>query len=297
MNDLYGGTNRYFSKCANRMGIETSFVDATNAENVKKAIRENTKMVWIETPTNPTLQIVDIAAVCTIAHEKGGIFVVVDNTFASPYFQRPLDLGADISMSSATKYINGHSDVIMGVAVTSDDVLAEKLRFLQNSLGPVPSPFDCFLVNRGVKTLHIRMREHMINGLKVARFLESDDRAIKVLHPGLESHPQHELAKKQMRGFSGMVTFLIDGGIEESKKFLSSLKLFTLAESLGGYESLAEHPAIMTHASVAPEDRQILGIGDNLIRLSVGIEDVDDLIGDIDQALCYATGKKRATKN
>jgi len=296
MNDLYGGTNRYFRKCAARMGIETSFIDASDPENVRSAMKDNTKMVWMETPTNPTLQVVDIAAVSAIAHSQPDVFVVVDNTFTTPYFQRPLDLGADISMSSATKYINGHSDVIMGVATTNDPSLNERLRFLQNSLGPVPSPFDCYLVNRGVKTLHIRMKEHMKNGLIIAKYLEKDERVVKVLHPGLPSHPQHKLAVRQMKGFSGMVTIYIKGGINEAKKFLSSLKIFTLAESLGGYESLAEHPGIMTHASVSPEEREALGIHDNLVRLSCGLEDAEDLIEDLDQALSLAVGDKHAIK-
>lgn len=285
MNDLYGGTNRYFRHVASRMNIQTSFVDCTNPENVKNALKPNTKMVWIETPTNPTLQIVDIKAVCDVAHTQPNVFVVVDNTFMSPYFQRPLDLGADCVMHSCTKYMNGHTDVIMGCVATNNDAIEEKLRFLQNAIGPVPSPFDCFLVNRGLKTLHVRMKEHMKNGLLVAKWLEENPRVEKVLHPGLPSHPQHELAKQQMRGFSGMVTFYIKGGLKESSTFLKELKIFTLAESLGGFESLAEHPGIMTHASVAKEERLSLGITDNLVRLSVGIEDIEDIIDDLDAAL------------
>jgi len=288
MDDLYGGTNRYFRKVAERLNITTTFVDATNVQLVKEAMRPNTKMIWIETPTNPTMKIVDIEAVSKVAHEQPGVFVVVDNTFMSSYFQRPLDLGADITMHSLTKYMNGHTDVVMGAAILNNDELAERLRFLQNAIGAVPSPFDCYLLNRGLKTLALRMEAHMKSGLLVARWLEANPRVAKVIHPGLESHPQHELAKRQMRGFSGMITFFIKGGLSEASTFLSSLKVFTLAESLGGYESLAEHPAIMTHASVAPEDRERLGISDTLIRLSVGLEDVEDLIEDINQALLAA---------
>lgn len=291
MNDLYGGTNRFFRKVANRMNIECSFVDATDAGKVKEAIRPNTKMIWIETPTNPLMQIVNIAAVCSIAQEYPNIFTVVDNTFTTSYFQRPLELGADVVMHSLTKYMNGHSDVVMGAVITSNEAIHEKMRFLQNAMGGVPSPFDCFLVNRGLKTLAVRMKEHQRNGLAVAKFLEAHPGVEKVLHPGLASHPQHEVAKKQMRGFSGMVTFFIKGGVEQASAFLTNLKVFTLAESLGGFESLAEHPAIMTHASIAKEERESLGITDNLIRLSVGIEDIEDLIADLDHAINNAVKK------
>ncbi|XP_052818903.1 cystathionine gamma-lyase-like [Mya arenaria] len=287
MDDLYGGTNRMFRQCTSRMGIDISMVDCTNLSNVEAAIKPNTKMVWIETPTNPTMRIVDIAGVVEIVRKKAtkDCFVVVDNTFMSSYFQRPLDLGADIVFHSLTKYMNGHSDTVMGCACTNSDDLHEKLRFLQNAIGPVPSPFDSFLVNRGLKTLHIRMKEHMKNGLAVANFLEADPRVEKVIHPGLKSHPQYELAKKQMIGYSGMVSFYIKGGLDQASTFLKNLKVFTLAESLGGFESLAELPSIMTHASVPPEDRVKLGISDNLIRLSVGIEDEQDLVKDVEQAL------------
>lgn len=285
MDDLYGGSNRYFRKIAERMNISSTFVDLTTPDILRTVIKPNTKMVWLETPTNPMMKIVDIAAVSKIAHEQPGVIVVVDNTFMSSYFQRPLELGADVTVHSLTKYMNGHSDVVMGAVITRDDGLHEKLRFLQNAVGAVPSPFDCYLVNRGLKTLALRMQAHMKNGLHIAHWLEKNPRVTKVIHPGLKSHPQHELAKKQMRGFSGMITFFIKGGEPEASRFLSSLKLFVLAESLGGYESLAEHPAIMTHASVAKEERETLGISDNLIRLSVGIEDVEDLVEDIDQAL------------
>lgn len=283
--DVYGGINRYFSKVASRFNLEINLIDMTNIDNVKKAIKSNTKMVWIETPTNPLLKLVDIQAISDVAHETEGLFVVVDNTFMSPYFQNPLKLGADVTTHSVTKYINGHSDVVMGFIGTNNDDIHEKLRFLQNSMGCVPGPFSCFLANRGVKTLHLRMREHEKNAFKVARFLENSAHVNKVIYPGLTSHPQHELAKTQMSGFGGMVTFFINGNLETAKKFFKYVKLFVLAESLGGYESLAEHPALMTHASVPPDQREALGITDTLIRLSVGLEDGEDLINDLDQAL------------
>ncbi|ESO92362.1 hypothetical protein LOTGIDRAFT_216813 [Lottia gigantea] len=286
IDDVYGGTNRYFSQCASKFGLEISFIDCTVVENVQNALKDNTKLVWMETPTNPTMKIVDIAAISKVVKAKNPeIIVVVDNTFMSSYFQRPLSLGADISMHSLTKYMNGHSDVVMGALILNCDKLNDKLRFLQNALGPVPSPFDCFLVNRGLKTLHVRMKEHMANGFAVAKFLSESSRVEKVIHPGLPSHPQYEIGKKQMRGYSGMVTFFIKGGMKESRAFLKAVKVFTLAESLGGFESLCELPSVQTHASVPADQREKLGITDNLIRLSVGIEDVDDLIQDIDQAL------------
>lgn len=258
MNDLYGGTNRYF-RTMKQFGIDITFVDATDINKFGTAFQDNTKLVWIETPTNPMLNVVDIEAVVKITKEKSNALVAIDNTFATCYFQRPLELGADIVVNSMTKYMNGHSDAVMGCVVVRDDKVAERLRFLQNACGAVPSPFDCFLVNRGLKTMHVRMKQHMSNGLAVARFLEGNPRVVKVLHPGLESHPQHLLAKRQTRGFSGMVTVYLKGGIEESRKFLQNLKLFTTAESLGGYESLAELPAIMTHASVPKDQREELG--------------------------------------
>ncbi|XP_074640949.1 cystathionine gamma-lyase-like [Tubulanus polymorphus] len=288
MDDVYGGTNRYLTKVASNFGVEVEMVDCAEAKNVANAMKPNTKMVWIETPTNPLLKLVDIEAVSKVVKEQcksTDCLIVVDNTFLTSYFQRPLSLGADITMYSLTKYMNGHSDVVMGACVTSNKAVAERLRFLQNAIGSVPSPFDSYLVNRGLKTLHVRMKEHMKNGMEVAQALLKNPRVEKVIHPGLPSHPQHELAKRQTRGHSGMITFFLKGGLEESKKFLKSLKIFTLAESLGGYESLAELPSIMTHASVPPEQRAVLGISDNLIRLSVGIEDSDDLIADIEQAL------------
>ncbi|KAF6025314.1 CTH [Bugula neritina] len=288
IDDVYGGTNRYFNKVLSKFGVDLTFCDMTKPENLKSCLKPNTKLVWIETPTNPLLKIADIKALSEVAHQQQGVHVIVDNTFASPYFQRPLDLGADMVLHSISKYINGHTDVIMGAVMTSNEALAEQIGFLQNSIGTVPSPFDCYMVNRGVKTLHLRMREHQKNALAVAKALEKNPRVTKVLHPGLESHPQHELAKSQMKGFSGMITFYIKGGVKEATKFLQSVKIFCLAESLGGYESLCEHPAIMTHASVPAEHREALGISDSLIRLSVGIEDLDDLLNDIEQALAAA---------
>ena len=285
MDDLYGGTNRYFRKVAANLGIETTFVDATDANKVAEAIKPNTRMVWIETPTNPTLKVVDIKAVCEVAHAQDNIFVVVDNTFESAYFQRPLELGADITYYSLTKYMNGHTDVIMGACCLNNEDLAGRIRFLQNAAGPVPSPFDCYLVNRSLKTLKLRMEEHQKNGLLVAKFLEGHANVEKVRHLLLESHPQHELVKKQQYGHSGMISFYLKGGLEESKKFLKALKLITLAESLGGYESLAELPYLMTHASIEEKERVALGVTNNLIRISVGLENAQDIIEDLDQAL------------
>ncbi|KAI8929910.1 Cys/Met metabolism PLP-dependent enzyme-domain-containing protein [Entophlyctis helioformis] len=286
VNDVYGGTFRYFTKVASTYGVETTFCDLRTPDNIRSAIKPNTKLVWIETPTNPTLRLVDIRAVAEIAHTHPGVLVVVDNTFMSPFFQRPLELGADIVVHSVTKYLNGHSDVVMGVAVTSNDAVYERLKFLQNSIGGIPSPFDCFLANRGLKTLHIRMKRHEENALAIAAHLEASPLVGEVIYPGLKSHPQHELAVRQQHGFGGMVSFRIkNGDLKASNTFLGSLTLFALAESLGGIESLAELPVIMTHASVAPELRAELGITESLIRLSCGIEDVKDLIADIDQAL------------
>ncbi|KAF8786968.1 Cystathionine gamma-lyase like protein [Argiope bruennichi] len=268
--DLYGGTNRLFRTCAANMGIETSF------------------MVWIETPTNPTMKMVDLDGVSKILKNHPEIVYVVDNTFMSPFFQKPLDHGAHIVIHSLSKYINGHSDVVMGALATSDEELYKKMKYYQNSLGTVPSPFDCFLVNRGLKTLHLRMERHMQNGQKVAEFLEQHKAVERVLYPGLKSYPQYELAQRQCTGTSGMVSFYIKGGLTEAQKFIKSLKVFLLAESLGSVESLAEIPSLMTHASVPSDQREKLGISDNLIRLSVGVESINDLIADLDQALAVA---------
>ncbi|XP_012233878.1 putative cystathionine gamma-lyase 2 [Linepithema humile] len=281
--DLYGGTNRLFQKCLIKQNIKSTFVDMTSVQNVIDAIQPNTKMIWLESPSNPLLKVIDLKAVIdAVKSRRPDIIVVVDNTFLTCYFQKPLEFGADISMYSLTKYINGHSDVIMGAAITRRDDLEEKLRFLQNAMGVVPSPFDCALVNRSIKTLELRMQRHMENGLAVAKFLESHPNVERVFHPYLPSHPQHELAVKQSTGHSGMVSFYLKGN---SKEFLKALKVFTLAESLGGYESLAELPSVMTHASVPEDERAALGITDQLIRLSVGLESEQDLVADIQQAL------------
>ncbi|KAF6344270.1 cystathionine gamma-lyase [Rhinolophus ferrumequinum] len=269
MDDVYGGTNRYFRQVAAEFGLKISFVDCSKTKLLDAAITPETKLVWIETPTNPNLKIVDIAACANTVHKRGDIILVVDNTFMSAYFQRPLALGADICMYSGTKYMNGHSDVVMGFVSLTSETLHSRLRFLQNCL----------------KTLQIRMQKHFENGMAVAQFLESNPLVEKVVFPGLPSHPQHELAKRQCTGCPGMVTFYIKGTLQHAETFLKNLKLFTLAESLGGYESLAELPAIMTHASVPKSQRDALGISDTLIRLSVGLEDKEDLIEDIDQAL------------
>ncbi|XP_053729306.1 cystathionine gamma-lyase [Synchiropus splendidus] len=293
MDDVYGGTNRYFQKIAVTMGLELALVDCTKPELLKAALKDNTKMVWIETPTNPTMKVVDIKACSKLVHDHNkDIVVVVDNTFMSAYFQRPLALGADICMYSATKYMNGHSDVVMGLISVNREDLNERLRFLQNALGGVPSPFDCFLCNRGLKTLHLRMEQHFKNAMAAAKFLEADPRVERVIYPGLPSHPQYDVVKRQSTGCPGMITFYIKGQLEHASTFLSNLKLFAIAESLGGYESLAEHPAIMTHASVPEKERAVLGISDTLIRLSVGLEDEEDIIQDLKQALDAAHPKK-----
>jgi cystathionine gamma-lyase len=282
--DVYGGTYRIFERVYRQLGYDFTFVDMTDLAKVEVAFKPNTKLVWIETPTNPTLKLVDIAKISEIARRKGAKSVV-DNTFMSAYFQKPLALGADIVLHSVTKYMNGHSDVVGGACVTNDADLYEKIKFYQNAVGAVPAPMDCFLVMRGLKTLHVRMDRHAENAMKVARYLEKHSKVERVIYPGLESHPQHALAKKQMTGFGGMITFFIKGGLPEARTFLEKVKLFTLAESLGGVESLIEHPAIMTHASVPAENRKALGIHDNLVRVSVGIEDVSDLLKDLEQAL------------
>ncbi|OMH79981.1 Cystathionine gamma-lyase [Zancudomyces culisetae] len=284
INDVYGGTYRYFTKICPQFDIDSEFIELVDPEALKAKLRKNTKLVWIESPTNPTLRVTDIKRISEIAHEYG-VKVVVDNTFMSPAFQTPLELGADIVVHSVTKYINGHSDVVMGVAVTSCDIIAEKLRFLQNSIGAVPSPFDCYQAHRGLKTLVLRMKQHEKNALAIANVLAKSPYVESVNYPGLPSHPQHELSKRQMRGFGGMLSFYIKGDVNTSKKFLHSTKYFALAESLGGVESLAELPSLMTHGSVSAEDRQKLGITDTLIRMSCGIEDTEDLIEDVLQAL------------
>jgi cystathionine gamma-lyase len=281
--DVYGGTYRLFSKVFPDIH-EYKFVDTTDLKKLENEI-ESTKpaLVWLETPTNPLLKISDIAAISAMA-KKVGALVVVDNTFMSPFFQNPLNQGADIVLHSMTKFINGHSDVVGGAMMFNSDELREKLFYLQNAIGPCQSPFDSWLVLRGIKTLAVRMKAHEQNAIKIAKFLESHPKVDKVIYPGLASHPQYEIAKKQMKGFGGMITFFLKGGISESRRFLETVKLFSLAESLGGVESLVDHPAIMTHASIPKEVREQLGIYDNLIRLSVGIEDCDDLIADLEKA-------------
>jgi len=284
-NDLYGGTYRLFTKIFAQYGIKFHFVDMSDESAVRAVMNEKTKMVWVETPTNPLLRIIDIELMIQIGHELGSI-VVVDNTFASPYLQNPAKMGADIVMHSATKYINGHSDVVMGVLCTSSDELRDRLAFIQNSCGATPGPMDCFLTLRGIKTLHIRMQRHCENGAKVAHWLKSHPKVGEVYWPGFESHPNHAVAKKQMKDFGGMISFTLkDDAIEKALTFLKSTQLFALAESLGGVESLVGHPATMTHASIPKAEREANGLKDSLIRLSVGIEHVDDLIADLEGAL------------
>lgn len=282
--DIYGGTYRLFTKVLAHRNFDFSFVDVTHLENIKKAITDKTEMIWLESPTNPLLKISDIRAIVEIA-KKHNIKVVVDNTFMSPYFQNPLILGADMVLHSTTKYINGHSDVIGGIVVTNDEDTADKLRFLQNSIGAVPGPWDCWLVMRGIKTLHVRMERHGKSAMRIAKWLDEHPKIDRVIYPGLESHPQHNIAKSQMSGFGGMITFFVKGGLPVARNMLEKVKIFALAESLGGVESLIEHPAIMTHHSVPEKLREELGISDSLIRLSVGIEDIDDLLADLEQAL------------
>ncbi len=286
MDDVYGGTYRLFERVRRRSaGLDFSFVDLTDPMAFEASIKPNTKLVWIETPTNPTLKIVDIAAISAIAR-KHGLMVVVDNTFASPILQRPLEHGADLVVHSATKYLNGHSDMVGGMVVAGDNAeLAEQLAFLQNSIGAIQGPFDSFLALRGLKTLHLRMRAHCENAQVLAEFLAMHPAIDKVVYPGLESHPQHALAARQMDGFGGIVSIWLKGGFEAAKRFCERTELFTLAESLGGVESLVNHPAVMTHASVPIERRMALGIDDNLVRLSVGVEAIDDLLADVTTAI------------
>lgn len=284
-NDLYGGSYRMFTKVFEPYGIKFHFIDLFDANNIKNYLNEKTKMIWIETPTNPTMQIIDIGVCSTIA-KANKLILAVDNTFASPYLQNPIDLGADIVMHSVTKYLGGHSDVVMGALCTNDDKLYEQLAFIHNSCGATPGPFDSFLVLRGIKTLHLRMERHCFNGEKIAHFLRSHPKVEKVYWPGFEDHPNHAIAKKQMRGFGGMISFVVKGNIvDEAFRMASSLKVFSLAESLGGVESLINHPATMTHASIPKAEREKAGVVDRLLRLSVGVEHVDDLINDLKQAL------------
>jgi cystathionine gamma-lyase len=285
--DVYGGTFRIFDKVFRRHGLEFAPVDTTRPAEVERAIRRETRLLWIETPTNPTMRIADLAALARLARARG-VRTVVDNTFATPFFQRPLAHGVDAVVHSTTKYLNGHSDVVGGAIATNDAALAERLRFLQNAVGGVPGPLDCFLVLRGLKTLHVRMERHAENAAKVARFLGGHPAVSSVVWPGLASHPQHEVAKRQMSGFGGMLTFTLRGGLPAARAFLETVRVFACAESLGGVESLVEHPAIMTHASVPPETRRALGIDDGFVRVSCGIEHADDLVADLDRALAAA---------
>ena len=283
--DLYGGTYRLFERVRRRSaGLNFRYVDLSDVAAVEAAIGPQTKMLWVETPTNPLMKLADIAALSKLAKAMG-LLMVVDNTFATPWCQNPLDLGADLVMHSVTKYLNGHSDVIGGAVVVRDADLAAQVKFLQNSVGGVMGPFDAFLANRGLKTLGVRMKAHCENASAIARWLEGRPGVARVFYPGLESHPQHALAKRQMRGFGGMISLIVDGDLSRTRQVLERFQVFTLAESLGGVESLVNHPAIMTHASVPREVREAGGVTDSLIRLSVGVEDLDDLIADLEQAL------------
>lgn len=281
--NVYGGTQRMFEKVLARLGLEFTFIDSRDPQNIRDAMRDDTRLVHLETPTNPMMRLADLSAAAEIAHD-GGALLCVDNTFASPYNQRPLELGADIVVHSTTKYLNGHSDVIGGMVATSNDDVAEELHFLQKAAGAVPGPWDCWLVLRGTKTLAVRMETHNRNGQRVAEFLQEHPTVQAVHYPGLPSHPQHELAKRQMSGFTGMISFEL-GSMEAARTVAEGVRVFALAESLGGVESLIGHPAVMTHASVAPERRDAMGVTEGLLRLSVGIEDADDLIEDLDRAL------------
>lgn len=284
-NDLYGGSYRMFTKVFANYGIKFHFIDLADANNIKKYINSNSKLIWVETPTNPTMQIVDIEACAKIAKENN-LILAVDNTFASPYLQNPLDLGAHIVMHSATKYLGGHSDVIMGALMLNDDKIYEQLAFIHNSCGATPGPMDSFLVLRGVKTLHLRMKAHCENGKQIAHFLNTHPKIEKVYWPGFENHPNHVIAKKQMKDFGGMISIVLKGAtLEDTFKFASSFKVFSLAESLGGVESLINHPATMTHASIPKEEREKAGVVDSLLRLSVGVEDIEDLLNDLKNVL------------
>lgn len=285
MDDLYGGSYRLFERVRRRSaGLDFSFVDLNDPQALKTALKPNTRMIWAETPTNPMLKLVDLAKISAFA-KKHNLLLAVDNTFCSPIVQRPIEFGADIVVHSATKYLNGHSDMVGGVAVAANAELAERMAFLQNSVGAVAGPFDAFLALRGVKTLALRMRAHCENALELARWLEKHPAIERVIYPGLKSHPQHALAKRQMDGFGGIVTIIVKGGLKKARRMLEGCELFALAESLGGVESLIEHPAIMTHASVPPENRKRLGISDGLVRLSVGVEDIVDLRDELSAAL------------
>jgi cystathionine gamma-lyase/cystathionine beta-lyase len=283
--DLYGGSYRMFTKVFANFGIKFHFINMTDAQNIKKYVNDNTKLIWVETPTNPTMQIIDIAACAEITKGKN-IMLAVDNTFASPYLQNPLQLGAHIVMHSVTKYLGGHSDVVMGALVMNDDKIYEQVAFIHNSCGATPGPMDSFLVMRGIKTLHLRMERHCSNGRKIAEYLKTNSKIEKVYWPGFEDHPNHAIAKKQMRDFGGMISLVLkNASLEDTFKVASSFKVFSLAESLGGVESLVNHPATMTHASIPKADRERAGVVDNLLRLSVGVEDIEDLLADLKSVL------------
>jgi cystathionine gamma-lyase len=285
MDDLYGGTYRLFERVRRRSaGLDFTFIDLNDTAALKAALKPNTKMIWAETPTNPMLKLVDLAKLSAFA-KKHGLILVVDNTFCSPMLQRPIEYGADLVLHSATKYLNGHSDMVGGIVVAANDEMAERMGFLQNSVGAVAGPFDSFLAMRGLKTLHLRMQAHCASALDIARWLEKHPAIEKVIYPGLKSHPQHALARRQMDGFGGIISAEVKGGIRAARKMLERCELFALAESLGGVESLIEHPGIMTHASIPPATRKRLGISDGLIRLSVGVEDVEDLRSELGRAL------------
>ncbi len=285
--DVYGGTFRIFDKVLKHFGLDATFIDMSDPARVAEAMRPTTRLVWMETPSNPMLKIFDIAAVADVARARG-VPLAVDNTFATPMLQRPLSLGATLAVHSTTKYLNGHSDVIGGAVMTNDDAIAEKLHFLQKSVGGVPSPFDCYLVLRGLKTLGVRMQRHVESAKRIAEWLAKHPRVARVRYPGLPTHEAHALAARQMRGPGGMISFELDGSLAQASAFLKALRVFVCAESLGGVESLAEHPAIMTHASLPAESRRALGIGDGLIRLSVGLEDAGDLLADLDTGFSAA---------
>jgi len=289
--DVYGGTFRIFDKVMKQWGLEATFMDMSDPAKVKAAMRPNTRLVWLETPSNPMLKIVDIAAIAEVA-KKAGAALAVDNTFATPMLQRPLELGATMVVHSTTKYLNGHSDVVGGAVLTSDDAMGETLHFLQKSVGGVPSPFDCYMVLRGLKTLGVRMKQHVAGARTLATWLSTHPQVERVFYPGLPGHPGHEIAARQMKGPGGMISFELSGGLPAAHAFLANLQVFACAESLGGVESLAEHPAIMTHASLLPEARKALGIGDGLIRLSVGVEDEGDLRGDLERGFGAAAAAR-----
>jgi cystathionine gamma-lyase len=284
--DVYGGSFRILDKAYKQLGFEVTRVDMSDLRAVASALRPDTRLVWVETPSNPMLKVIDITAVSKLCKGAGrSAMCVVDNTFATPFLQNPLGLGADVVHHSSTKYLGGHSDVVGGALITSDEALAQRIKFLQNAVGGVPSPFDCFLLLRSTKTLHVRMERHCRNAAQVAGWLQRHAKVERVIYPGLESHPQHAIARRQMRDFGGMITCILKGGLDDARRFLERVRIFSLAESLGGVESLIEHPAIMTHASIPAETRREIGISDGLVRLSVGIEEADDLIADLEQAL------------